>query len=259
MKILPALLTVAICLGAATVSHAESFEDMAKRKAEAGYVFPAAPKTVPYSYVVSFDVAGYEGDDEEAYSTKYRVNPNAAPGERLTYLGEDGAQLPTDFLKEIEQVNNEKTMEEFAEDFWCSDSEEDEELDITDGSHVIAEDETTATISLTNEKVQEMMDGDAGDIPKKIRKRLVGEMTFSKIDFYPLKTRIWLSEPTTVKIVAKMKEMEFQTSCAKAPNGYFYQAQNKVHIKLKAMGTAVLQDMTISISDLQPAVPASNN
>jgi len=250
MKIFPLVVAI-MCFGSFAFSNAESFAELATRKAEAGYKFPAAPKTIPYSYVMTFDNTSHEGDEVTAFKTKYRVNPNAAPGERLTYLGDDGAVLPAEFLKQMEYANQNKTLEEFMSDFWCSDAES-EALDLSDGA-VLREDAETAVISLTNEKVLEMMDDD-GDMPKKIRKRLVGEMTFSKAEFYPTHIRIWLSEPTTVKIVAKMKEMEFQTSCAKAPNGHFYAAQNKVHVRLKAMGKPILQDMTISISDLAPVV-----
>ncbi|MGB0906547.1 MAG: hypothetical protein ACPGVT_03555 [Maricaulaceae bacterium] len=235
------------CLSGFTQASAEGFEELAKRKAAEGYMFPAAPKYVPYSYTVTFLNEGMNGDENMAFAAKYRVKPNAVAGERITYLGENEAGLPEDIQAEIEQVNHEKTMEEFAEEFWCSDVDEPEALDLSDGV-VLSEDAETAVISLSNAKVVELMDD--GDMPKKIRKRLVGETTFSKSDFYPMNTRIWLSKPTTVKVVAKMKEMAFETSCAKAPNGHFYNASTKVRIRLKVMGKAIVQDTRITISDL---------
>jgi len=207
-----------------------------------------------YSYVISIDIDSREGSDEaEIIDVQYRYNPAAQAGERVALMGTSWEDLPKDMRRELQKSNN---AAEPDDDLWCLNSREDLEVMASDDVTVIREDENEAVVSLSPDGVAQFLaddDEDGRDMPKKIRKRMLSELTFSKPDLYLTNSRIWLSEPTSVKIIAKMKEMEFLSQCAPGPNGMPHVTTANSYVKGKALGTAFEARVNISISDLRPA------
>lgn len=242
----------------APMAQAANIKTLIQQKKDGKISTPLAPKNIPYTYIVSTDAKTGEGDNVVSYTAKYQVNPSAAPGSRLTFLGAPLETFPKDFREEMERLNTEATETEMAEEFWCASSEEDKDDSENDlepeGITVIREDEIEAVISIHNDglrKVMQMESGD-GDMPKKVMKRLAMELTLAKPDLTMRNMKVWLTRPTTIKIVAKLKEMNIEQSCSIAANGIPYVSERKMKVSGKALGTSFMEDMVISVTDLQP-------
>lgn len=231
-----------------TQAAAQDFQTLLKEKQESR-ALQAAPKNIPYSYVVSVDYRGQEGGDLEAFTGRYRVNPQALAGSRVTYLNGQFEDFPEDIQDYIEALQADVISPETIADFWCVDDEEPEDFEVED-VNVVTETDQEVVIALSPDDIKDMMEGD--DMPKKIRKRMEGQLTLSKPDLHLRHIKFRLTKPTTVKIVAKIKEMEFEQSCELAPNGVPYASESKVHVRLKAFGTSIREDTSITVSDLRP-------
>jgi len=242
----------------ATSAKAADIKTLIHQKQDSGDKGPLAPTDIPYSYVVTADIKSGEGKDTTGFVAKYRVNPKAAPGSRLTFIGEPLETFPKDFQKQMNQFDTEAVEADLAEEFWCADSADDaDDLDLSpEDITVIREDEHEAVIAISNEALNSMMKMDTGDgeedMPKKIRKRLASELTLSKPDLTLRHMKVWLTRPTTIKIVAKMKEMNIEQSCSLAPNGIPYVTTRKMRVRGKAIGSSFMEDAVITVSDLRP-------
>lgn len=239
-------------------AEAADIKTLIQQKIDGEIKGPYAPTTIPFAYTVTADVKSGDGDDAVSFVAKYRVNPGAAPGSRLTFIGAPLESFPEDFRKEMNRLNAETSDADMAEEFWCADSEDDaDEDDLNpDDVTVIREDEREAVISLSQEALKGMMQvdtgGGGGDMPKKVRKRLASELTINKPDLTLRNMKVWLTRPTTIKIVAKLKEMNIEQSCSVAPNGIPYVSERKMKVSGKALGSAFTEDMVITVTDLQP-------
>ncbi len=235
------------------IASASDFKSLVKAKAQSA---AAVPETVPYSYLVTIAVDSQEGkDDSEQFTGQYRLNPAATPGERVTIIDGSWDDYPKDMRKELEEANFEYSQAQHAEDFWCVGDQEMLEMMASDAVTVLREDAREAVVSLTPDAIAYFMDDDDDgerDMPKKIRKRMLAELTFSKPSLLLTQSKIWLSKPTTVKIVAKMKEMNFEQRCSPAPNGLPYVSENNVKVSGKAMGSHFGATVNVTLSDLQP-------
>ncbi len=233
---------------------ADDFKSLVQEQLRAPMQLSAS---VPYSYLVTIDVDSREGKNKsESFYGQYRFNPAAAAGERVSLIDLTWDEVPKDMRKELEKDNVEGSEADFAEDFWCTNDQKDLEVMASDSVTVIREDETEAVVSLGPDAIAYFLADDSEKegrgLPKKIRKRMLSELTFSKPDLYLTHSRVWLSKPTTLKIVAKMKEMDFKMGCALAPNGLPFVSQSNTVIVGKALGTGFQARVDISISDLQP-------
>jgi len=218
-----------------------------------GTLPPAAiiPDTVPYIYVVTNETTS------EEYGTvvfSYEMNPMAAPGARINLLTGTMEGLSKDSRKELERYNDEMSTAEIAEEFWCDDNDEeeafDEDFDVSKLT-VISENEASAHVSFGGELLAELLDDD-NDMPKKIRKNLAVDAELSKPDLKMLNMQMRLTKPVTLKIVAKIKEMEIGMSCKYAPNGLLYFHQKIARVRGKALGSSFSENIILTVSELQP-------
>lgn len=210
------------------------------------------PTDIPYTYVVTANIRSGEGDDIDGFTAQYQVNPKAAPGSRLTFIGDALETFPQDFQDAMARLEMEQTEAEMAEEFWCTDNEEADDV-LPDDFTIIREDDREAVIALGNDNLKSMLDMDGGDgMPKKILKRLSAVLTVSKPDLTMRHMKVWLTKPTTIKIIAKIKEMNIEQSCEIAPNGISYVISKKMRMKGKALGTRFSENAVITVSDLKP-------
>ena len=122
--------------------------------------------------------------------------------------------------------NPENSAEDLAEEFWCESGDNElfdgDDVSVDDFT-VISETESEAVIRPNLALMAEiMMDKDDDeDMSKSERKmmakmmeRLDGEFVLSKPDARLKYLKIWLTRPLTMKVIAKLKEMEITQSCA---------------------------------------------
>lgn len=239
-------------LGTSGLSVADDFKSLVQDRINGGV--EAVPDTVPYSYLVDIELINAH-KEEENFSGQYRVNPAAEPGERITIIGASWDDFPKGMRAELEKVNQERTQADFAEEFWCQGEPETFEFLASDDVTVLRETETEAVVSLAGDAVAHFL-GDDGEgerkMPGKILKRMDSELTFSKPELRLLNSHIWLTRPTTVKIVAKMKEMDFNTRCSIAPNGLSHFSYSNTKVSGKAIGKSFGATIIVKMSDLQP-------
>ena len=244
---------LAISLVLPGFAQASDFKTLAQERANAADLV-VAPDTVPYSYLVDIEVIN-ERKPEENFTGQYRVNPAAEPGARVTIIGATWDDYPKGMREELEKINDDRTEAEFAKEFWCQGDKEEFEIMASDEVTVLRETEIEAVVSLGPDAVALFIGSDEEgerEMPGKILKRMDSEVTFSKPDLRLTDSHIWLTRPTTVKIVAKMKEMEFETGCSLAPNGLSYVSHNNTKVSGKAMGKSFGAIINVRLSDLQP-------
>ncbi len=231
---------------------ASDFKTLAQEQAASAEA-NMAPHTIPYSYRVDIEVINAEKPDEN-FTGAYRVNAAAEPGKRVTLIGASWEDYPKGMREELEKINQERPEAEFAEEFWCELDPDEIDILASDNVTVLRETETEAVLSLGPTGVSRFIGDDDGDrdMPKKMLKRMNSEVTFSKPDLRLVRSHIWLSKPTTVKIVAKIKEMDFDTGCSVAPNGLSYVSHHNTKASGKALGKSFGAVINVKLSDLQP-------
>lgn len=224
---------------------------------------PAPPATIPYNYTVDVVMSGKEGADAKPpFTAKLLINPAEVPDSRVTILSTSSEDYDDEFKNFLKEMQNPETSaEDLAEDFWCESGDDnlfDDDIS-GDGFTVISETATEAVIKPNLAHMAEiMMDGGEEEemsksdrkMMKKMMERLDGEFVLSKPDVRLKRMKIWLTRPITMKVVAKIKEMEVTQSCALAPNGFTYTDSVTMRVKAKALGMAMEQDMDIKISGL---------
>jgi len=216
------------------------------------------PDTIPYSFLMTVKMDNIKGKDEiETTIGQYRFTPSAEPGARVSIVGDGWEDMPKEMRQELQKSNLETSEAEFAEEFWCTGDQKTHRILTSDEASVIREDAGEAVVALSPDAIADILtnpneDREERTMPKKIRKRMLAELTFSKPDLRLKQSRFWLSKPTTVKLIAKMHNMDFQETCALAPNGLPYVQENKTIIAGKAMGKSFGATVTLTVSDLQP-------
>ena len=246
------------------VAQAEDILSILKQKSKVER--PAPPLINPYNYTVDVVMSGSEDkNDSDPFTAKLLVDPSAAPEQRVTIISTSSEDYTEDFegfLKEIRDT--EKSPEDLAKEFWCESDDNDlfDDDDISaDVITLVSETDTEVVIKPNLALMAEMMmDADEDEdmsksdrkMMKKMMERLDGEFVLSKADARLQRMKIWLTRPMTVKLVAKLKKMEVTQSCAMAPNGFSYTDSMTMHVKAKALGIGVEQNMDVKISGLTP-------
>lgn len=223
-----------------------------------------APKTIAYSYTLTVDLKQSEGKDVTEGQAVLRIDPSQLPGARAQIISTSDAENEAliEFLKEIEDPDN--TIEKQAEEFWCGDSEAESEgaadfiSDLSNVS-VIFEDETQAVLRPDMEKLADLlMESDENEnkgdrkMAKKLLKRIEGDITLAKPSGEMKGFSVRMTRPMTIMLVAKLKVMTVEQSCALAPNGHYHTSTLQMNVEGKALGSKFGQEMDIRISDLTP-------
>ena len=265
MKHLP-ITALALCLPMLSVpAQAEDIMSILARKAD----MPArlAPKTIAYSYTVSVNIKARQGKDISEGQAILRIDPSKTSDERIQIvsISDPENEALQDFLEDGE--NPDSTPEERAKDFWCGKSEEGSEDDpdfTSDLSKitVVYEDEKEAVLrpdfpSLTKLLIQsdgkpEDADKDARKMAKKLLERIDGEFTLAKPSGEVKGFSVRMTRPMTMKLIAKIKEMDLKQTCELAPNGHYYRSAMKMNVQGKALGIGFGQEIDMRISDLTP-------
>lgn len=226
-----------------------------------------APQTIPYTYTLTVDVKAREGKDLSEGQAVLRIDPTQAPGSRAQIISitDADSEALQDFLKEIEDPEN--TMEKQAGEFWCGDSEAEQDASsdiVSDPSAltVVYENETEAVLRPDIQKLAALMmesDGspdNAGKSERKIMKKLMerieGELTFAKPSGEMKGFSVRMTRPMTMMLVAKLKEMDVEQTCALAPNGHYHTSTMKMNVQGKALGSRFGQNLDMQVSDLTP-------
>jgi len=226
---------------------------------------PMPPDTIPYNYTIVFQI-NEAGDDpeKEPFTAVLAVSPSLSGEARVTVLSQSSEDKP-DALKALlkKMTSPETTQVDLAKEFWCEGKENDllnQEVSIED-FQIVSETETEIVVRPDIEKMAKIMmssdnfaqaDGDSSKTAKRLLKRLEGEFTISKKDAHLKHFRIWMTRPMSVKLIAKIKEMELTQSCDIAPNGVAYKQATSMHLIVKALGMSVVQNMNINVRDLKP-------
>ena len=256
MKHIP-LSCLALCLPLfAASAQAEDILSILARKSET----PArlAPKTIPFSYTLTFDMTNIEGKDETSGQAIIRVNPNQAPGSRAQIISASDPEgdVLKEFLEDIEDPEN--TVEKQAENFWCGDSEtppEDESEFFADLSNiaVLSENETEAVLRPDMTKLAELLmqsdenaDKNGKKVMKKLLKRIEGDITLAKPSAEMKGFSVKMTRPMTMMLVAKLKVMNLEQTCGLAPNGHYHMSTMKMNVEGKALGSKFGQDLDMA-------------
>ncbi len=244
------------------IAQAEDIMSILERQSKVERAAP--PALNPYNYTVDVAMSGREGKDvRDPFTAKLLIDPSAAAEARVTILSTSSEEHPDDFkdfLKEVQDT--EKSAEDLAENFWCESDDNDmfESDGLPEDSFTVLSETDTEAVIKPNLKLmaEMMMDSEADDdmskserkMMKKMMERLDGEFVLSKPDARLKGMKIWMTRPMTMALIAKIKEMEMTQSCALAPNGFGYIDSMTMHVKAKALGMKMEQDMDIKISGL---------
>ena len=261
------LLTSAVCAAAFLASPAAHAEDILSILAKKSDVdVRLAPQTIPYSYTLTVDIKAREGKDLSEGQAVLRIDPSQPAGSRAQIISitDADSEALKDFLKEIEDPEN--TMEQQAESFWCGDSgAESDDADVpslaSDPSliSVLFEDETEAVLRPDIQKLAELLmqsdenaDKNGRKMMKKLLKRIEGEVTLAKPSGEMKGFSVRMTRPMTMMLVAKLKEMDVEQTCALAPNGHYHTSTMKMNVQGKALGSRFGQNLDMQVSELTP-------
>lgn len=257
-------LCAALALSALFTPSAQAEDFLSLLKQQAKVERPAPPSINPYNYTVDVVMSGNEDkDDSDPFTAKLLVDPSAAPEARVTIISASSEEYSEDFEEFLKEISNtEKSPEDLADEFWCEGGDDelfDNDEISDDAITLVSETETEAVIKPNLSLMAEMMmdSGEGEDMSKSERKmmtkmmeRLDGEFVISKPDMRLRRMKIWLTRSMTVKVIAKLKEMEMTQSCALAPNGFSYIDSMTMHVKAKALGIGIEQNMDVKVSGL---------
>ena len=265
MKHLPITALALVFPLLAAPAQAEDIMSILARKVDT----PArlAPKTIEYSYTLTVDIKSREGKDLSEGQAVIRVDPSKPAGSRkqIISISDPENEALQDFLKDSEDPDN--TPDKRAKNFWCGDSgaESNDEIGLTsDLSNitVISENETEAVLRPDLPSLAKLLmqsDGnpeDAGKDERKMAKKLIerieGNVTLAKPSGEMKGFSVRMTRPMTMKLVAKLKEMDVSQTCALAPNGHYHISTMKMNVQGKALGSRFGQEIDMRISDLAP-------
>lgn len=258
MKTLP---LIALSLGLPLLSTAAQAEDIMSilaRKADTPS--RVAPETIPYSYTLTLDVKEREGKDVSEGQAVLRIDPTQPPGSRAQIITASDVESDAlqNFLKEIEDEDN--TLAKQASGFWCGSSNPEPRSDFDPKSFIVlSEDKTQAVLKPDVEKLAELLmdadeNGDKEDrkMMERLMKRIEGEVTLAKPSADMTGFKVRMTRPMTMMLVAKLKEMNVEQSCALAPNGHYHLSHLKMNVAGKALGSRFGQEIDMTVSELTP-------
>ena len=241
-----------------TAAQAEDILSILARKADT----PArtAPETIPYSYTLTLDVKERDGKDLSEGQAVLRIDPTQPPGSRAQIITANDIESEAlqNFLKEVEDEDN--TMAKQASGFWCGSSDPEPQSDFDPANFtVLSETDTEAVLKPHVEKLAELLmdadeNGDKEDrkMMKRLMKRIEGEVTLAKPSAELMGFKVSMTRPMTMMLVAKLKEMDVEQSCALAPNGHYHLSHLKMNVAGKALGSRFGQDIDMQVSELAP-------
>ena len=256
-------LLTAIALAFLTTSSAQAEDILTILERQMATEQPAPPKIVPYNYTVDIVMSESEGDDAEDFTAKLLIDPSLSGEARVTILSTSSEAYGDEFEEFLKQMRDpDNTPEDVAEEFWCEGGDEGvlgDDAIALENLTVVSQTETEAVIKVdmaTMAKI--MMDADDETemsksdrkMMRKMMERLDGEFVLSKPDAKLKHFKIWLTRPMSMALIAKLKEMEVTQSCAMAPNGFTYGDNMTMHVKAKALGMSIVQNMDIKVSGL---------
>lgn len=254
---LPVSLCSAVCF-TALPAQAEDILSILERQSENPTT--TTPTTLPYSYTVSLNMAERDGKDLTEGQAVLRVDPSQAAGSRVQIVSASNPEHESllDFIKDIEDP--EKGLAERVDGFWCGAVGNDSEFDPA-AFTVISEDDTQAVLKPKAGKLTELLmqtddDEEMGKQERKMKKKLAdridGEVTLAKPSAVMKNFKVTMTRPMTMMVVAKLKTMDIEQSCALAPNGFYRMSTMNMRVSGKAMGSRFGQDLDIRVSDLSP-------
>jgi len=241
-----------------TAAQAEDILSILASKTDTAH--RAAPETIPYSYTLTLDVKEREGKDLSEGQAVLRIDPTQPPGSRTQIITASDIESKAlqNFLKEIEDEDN--TMAKQASGFWCGSSGPKPQSEFEPESFIVlSEDDSQAVLKPDVEKLAELLmdadengDKEDGKMMKRLMKRIEGEVTLAKPSAEMTGFKVRMTRPMTMMLVAKLKEMDVEQSCALAPNGHYHLSHLKMNVAGKAMGSRFGQEIDMKVSELTP-------
>ncbi|MEP1231081.1 MAG: hypothetical protein ABJG88_10435 [Litorimonas sp.] len=202
------------------------------------------------------------------YSAVIEVNPTLIGQARVNIISHTGDPDDEAFQNLLAEFTGEDVSQsDLAEMFWCGSlSDDDDELSETErlalieGLTVISETPTQAVVKPDLTKMAKLfLDSSSEEASKsekkmirRMLKRLDGQITFSKPDGQMMDMKVWMTRSMRVALIAKIKNVEMESSCELAPNGWRYQAQQTMGMKMSAFGFKIQQNQHREIINLQP-------
>lgn len=242
----------------ASPAQAEDILTLLANKAEAP--LRVAPSAIDYSYTLTLDLKTRDGKELSEDQAVLRIDPSQPAGSRTEIISASDVDSKAfkDFLKEIEDEDN--TMEKQADGFWCGPSETSSGEDFNpDYFTVLSEDDSQAILRPDATKLAELLmrsdenaEKNGKAMMKKLLKRIEGEVTFAKPGADMTGFKVRMTRPMTMMLVAKLKEMDVEQSCALAPNGHYHLSRLQMNVAGKALGSRFGQDIDMRVSELTP-------
>ena len=225
MKILP-LITLSLSFAfPATAAQAQDIRSILAQKADT--TTRIAPETIPYSYTLTVDVKERDGKDVSEGQAVLRIDPTQPPGSRtqIVTASDLESEALQNFLKEIEDEDN--TMDKQASGFWCGSSDPKPRSAFNpENFTVLAESDSEATLQPNAKNLATLLmdtseNGDKDDrkMMKRLMKRIEGDVTLAKPSGELKGFNVRMTRPMTIMLVAKLKEMDVEQSCATPPIG----------------------------------------
>lgn len=165
------------------------------------------------------------GEDGETVTALARVDLTAPELKQITpahLLDEDQPGSSFAALAGIERA--------LEDGIWCTRYAANVPAEAKD-VEIIAEDDETVTYRFTPEA-----DGDADGPEKKIARRSRAEMTVSRTDPAILSYASSLTGTVTLYVVAKIRRVDVEATCARAPDGRTYIAETKTAVEAGGFG-----------------------
>lgn len=271
LKLIAALLLI-ICAGLPTsFASAESIAEIIERNKTVDT--PPPPAIFPYIYTANFVLEQAEGKEVTSFEAQYKVNPNAAAGERVEILSVSDDTYHADFQAHIDGLESEEqTAEKAAEDLWCDSSDEgdDSKMDFADlfeknPPDIISEDDQRAVLRLPLKDIADSLnfgitfddsvsDDDkvtANKTAERFLKRMQAELVLDKPQGRMRQLRMWLPKPMRIMVIAKIKEMDFNFACELAPSGDLYRVVQSTDMRMSALGKKITMKQVNEIIDLE--------
>lgn len=261
IRSLSTCLVAAATLCAPSVQASDIFEITAQNRASGA---TQTPSTVPYIHTVDVHVSGRKGDKvREPVTARLRIDPSQPEGSRVTLLSrsdadeEDMNNALEDLIEQIEDND----LEDQADGFWCS-ARDSEAFPITPENFTVMSDaDGTTRLQPTPDRMVQLMmgeddlselDGRERGIAKKLDDRLDGELRLDSADGHMQGMHFRMTRPMTVMLIAKIREMEMEVDCERAPNGYPFVSRFFMHVEAGAFGQNMVSDMELFVSELTP-------
>ena len=227
-------------------------------QSRAGMIETRAPTTIPYKYTLYLNLSEADSDGDRQVQAEVRVDPSKPAGRRARIVTSKGhRKVLTEFLEDIENPKVDMTAK--SNRFWCRSIHDDEDVDLSIYT-VISETDTEAVLKPNPDKLTELLlrsetenlDKSDRRLKKKLLSRIDGQITVSKRNGGTKNFKAGMTRSGTIKVIAKIKAMDINQTCAVAPNGHQYASEIQFSIDGKALGEKFSVSQNIRISDLTP-------